>query len=168
MTVSTNGATLEARALDLLLPYHSECSEPPFPVDDFEKCSAAATKERKAMILTREYYLSVPWMIKAKRTKQLTEPSGNLAFLVSNHFFKTEKSRRQKLAAAPEICPSDVLMTVTRCKGGAVAEERGVVNVAVRYPAAMQSVVRVILHPSDNVIDELYMRVEKTLKATVV
>jgi hypothetical protein len=85
--------------------------------------------------------------------------------MIADHRFKTEKARRNKIESAPKILPNDVFLVVTDCNAGANAEELGRVDVLVRYPAAMQLVVRAKLFPGDGVIDKLHARVEKGVRA---
>jgi hypothetical protein len=57
-----------------------------------------------------------------------------------------------------------VCIVVRGWDGSAVVADGGVIAVVVRYPAAMQTVVRTKLRYGDNVIDKLCLRVDNALK----
>lgn len=90
----------------------------------------------------------------------------NIAYLVQNHRFKVEKTRKHKLAATRPVNAEDVSITVSGWDGMVVSPEGGAIAVSVCYPAAMQTVVCAKLQPGDNPIDKLYAEVERYLPGT--
>ncbi|KAJ4362388.1 hypothetical protein N0V83_010481 [Neocucurbitaria cava] len=142
MAPSTAPALVK-RVEDLLYPFRDECFDKNAPTSEHEYKLWAATHERKAVALSQ-----------------------NIAYLIQNHSFKVEKTRKHKLAATRSVNADDVSITVSGWDGNVTSPEGGAIAVTVCYPAAMQTVVCAKLQPGDSPIDKLYAKVERELPGT--
>jgi hypothetical protein len=104
--MSGTSTTMGNRILDLMLPFRDECFDASITQEDREHLEKSAKLERKTLSLAR----------KQDTTEVVGNTNtffgGNLAFVVQNHRFKTEKNRRTKIEDTPKVNPEDVCIVI--------------------------------------------------------